>query len=63
MPYTITEDCTACDECIDACPISAITEGDPIYVIDDTCCDFEECLVMCDFDAIVAIPEEETENS
>lgn len=63
MPYTITEDCTACDECIDVCPISAISAGDPIYVIDDTCCDFEECLVMCDFDAIVAVAEEETENA
>lgn len=63
MPYTITEACTACDMCVDVCPISAISEGDPIYVIDDTCCDFEECLVMCEVDAIVAVVEEETEDA
>ncbi len=57
MPYRITDACTACDQCIDVCPIQAISEGDPIYVIDDTCCDFEECLVMCDDDAIVPIEE------
>ncbi len=60
MAYRITNACTACDLCLDVCPISAIEEGDPIYVIDDTCCDFEECLVMCPEDAIVLIEEDET---
>ncbi|MCY3487216.1 MAG: hypothetical protein OXH34_02145, partial [Bacteroidetes bacterium] len=32
--------------------------GDPIYVIDDTCTDFTECLVACEFDAIQPIPED-----
>ncbi len=59
MPYRINENCTACDLCVDVCPISAISEGDPIYVIDDTCCDFEECLVMCPEEAIVLIEDEE----
>ncbi len=59
MAYRITDACTACDLCIDVCPISSIVEGDPIYVIDDTCCDFEECLVMCEVDAIVLIEDEE----
>ncbi len=37
------------------CPVSAISVGDPIYVISDECCDFEDCVVMCDDDAIVLI--------
>ena len=53
MPYIITSDCTACGQCLDICPISAISPGDPIYVIDDDCVDFEECLIACDDDAIV----------
>lgn len=57
MAYQITEVCTACDRCIDVCPISAIEPGDPIYVINDTCCDFEECLVECPENAIVQIPD------
>ena len=57
MPYQITSACTGCDLCVDVCPISAIEPGDPIYVISDTCCDFEECLVECPENAIVLIPE------
>lgn len=55
MPYKITNACTACDRCVDVCPISAIEQGDPIYVINDTCCDFEECLVECPENAIVPL--------
>ncbi len=58
MPYYITQACTACDDCIDMCPIAAIHVGDPIYVIDDTCTDFTECLIACEFDAIQPIPED-----
>ena len=58
MAYQITNACTACDRCIDVCPISAIEAGDPIYVINDTCCDFEECIVECPENAIVQIPDE-----
>ena len=55
MAYKIISSCTACDLCMDTCPIDAISRGDPIYVIDDTCCDFQECLVACPVDAIVPI--------
>ena len=58
MAYTITEKCTACDACIDVCPIDAISAGDTVYVIDDTCCDFEECVVVCPEEAIVPLEEE-----
>ena len=62
MPYKITSRCTACGECIDMCPIGAISVGDPIYVISDECCDFEECLAVCDDDAIVLVDELEEIN-
>lgn len=59
MAYKIIDTCTACGLCVEQCPISAISEGDPIYVIDDTCCDFEECLVVCPVDAIIPLVEGE----
>jgi len=54
VAYTIIESCTACGLCLSACPIDAISIGDPIYVIaQDDCCDFEDCLAVCPADAIV----------
>ena len=58
MAYEITSDCTACDQCVDACPISAISPGDPIYVISDDCVEFEYCAIECDDDAIVLKKED-----
>lgn len=58
MAYTITDKCTACDRCIDVCPIDAISAGTPYYVIDDTCCDFEECVAVCPENAIVPLVED-----
>lgn len=59
MPYRITEACTACDLCVDVCPIGAIEPGEAIYVINDTCCDFEECLAECPENAIVRIADDQ----
>jgi ferredoxin len=56
--YKIIETCTACDLCVSECPIDAISSGDPIYVIDDACCDFEDCLVVCPVEAIVRVEDE-----
>ncbi|NNF02929.1 MAG: 4Fe-4S ferredoxin [Rhodothermales bacterium] len=53
MAFVITDNWTACGLCIPECPIEAIHVGDPIYVIDETCCDFEECVAACPDDAIV----------
>ena len=40
MAHKITEDCIACGACEPECPVTAITEGDPLYVIDaDKCID------------------------
>jgi len=39
MSMKITDDCVCCGSCIDECDINhAISEGDPIYVIDPAKC-------------------------
>jgi len=42
MAFVILDNCNACGQCVDECPIEAIEVGDPIYVINDTCCEFRE---------------------
>ena len=38
MAYQINSDCTSCGACEDECPVSCISEGDGIYVIDEAVC-------------------------
>ena len=53
MAHKISDDCTACGSCIDVCPSEAISEGDPIYVIDpDKCTDCGDCAEVCPSEAI-----------
>ena len=59
MPYTITDACTACGRCLDTCPIHAIEPGEAVFVIDETCCDFVECVALCPEAAIVPVDEAE----
>jgi ferredoxin len=59
MAYQIIGACTACGLCLPECPIDAIEVGDPIYVINDTCCDFEDCLPVCPVEAILPILEDQ----
>ena len=48
MAYVISDDCIACGACADACPCSAISEGDGKYVIDaDACADCGSCADVC----------------
>ena len=55
MAYVITDACVMCGACADACPLSAISEGDGKYVIDaDTCVDCGACLANCPTEAIEA---------
>ncbi len=57
MAHVISDDCTMCGSCVDECPVDAIAEGDPKYVIDaDTCTDCGVCADACPVDAIS--PEE-----
>jgi ferredoxin len=58
MAYKITEECIACGACIPECPEEAISEGDPIYIIDPEKCDeCGSCADVCPVDCCV--PEEE----
>ncbi len=46
--------CTACGDCIDSCPVEAISEG-KFYVINaDDCTDCGACVGECTHDAIEA---------
>ena len=48
MAYKISDECIACGACAAECPVEAISEGDPTYVIDpDTCIDCGNCANVC----------------
>ena len=48
MAYKITEDCIACGACADECPVSCISEGDGIFVINaDECIGCGNCAEVC----------------
>jgi ferredoxin len=64
MALMITEDCSACDACIDACPNQAIHAGAPIYLIDPQRCtecvgaeDEPQCRLVCPVECILPHPE------
>jgi len=53
MPHVITDACVACGTCVPECPSEAISEGDPIYVIDaGKCTDCGACATACPAEAI-----------
>jgi ferredoxin len=53
MAYTISDTCIKCGACEAECPVSAISEGADIYVIDaDTCIDCGACANVCPTDSI-----------
>lgn len=48
MAYKITDACISCGACVDACPVSCISEGDAAYVIDaDACISCGSCAGTC----------------
>jgi len=60
VAYKITEDCTGCGLCEPECPNQAISEGDPIYIIDpEKCTECEgveggsRCAAICPVEACV----------
>ncbi|MCV6607657.1 MAG: YfhL family 4Fe-4S dicluster ferredoxin [Campylobacterales bacterium] len=64
MSLFISDECIACDACIDECPNEAIDEGDPVYVIDPDICtecvgsyDEPACIAVCPVDAIDVDPD------
>ena len=60
MAMVITDECIACDACREECPVQAISEGDPIYIIDTEKCvecegyfDEPQCVNVCPVECIV----------
>jgi ferredoxin len=53
MAYFITDRCTRVGACLPVCPVEAISEGDPVYVIDpDKCIECGACAAVCPENAI-----------
>ncbi len=51
--HYITDECILCGTCVPVCPVNAISEGDPLYIIDkETCTDCGACDDVCPVDAI-----------
>ena len=53
MAHVISNACVACGACVDVCPVEAISEGNPYYLINpDTCIDCGACIDECPSEAI-----------
>jgi ferredoxin len=71
MATMITNDCINCGACEPECPNNAISQGDPVYVIDPKLCtecvgfhDYEACAAVCPVDVCVTDPNNiETEDA
>lgn len=64
MALLINDDCIVCGACVMECPNDAISEGDPIFVIDPERCtecvgffDEPQCVEVCPTEAIVPDPD------
>ena len=64
MALKINEECVACGACEPECPNEAISEGDPLFVIDpDKCTECygfhseQQCAVVCPTEACVLDPD------
>ena len=53
MAYKISDKCIACGLCKENCPVEAISEGEPYYVIDpEKCISCGLCKSNCPMEAI-----------
>ncbi len=52
MAYCINDDCISCGACKPVCPVSAISEGDSKYIIDENICiECSACASVCPVNA------------
>ncbi len=71
MATMIANDCINCGACEPECPNNAISQGDPIFVIDPMLCtecvgfhDYEACAAVCPVDVCITDPKNiETEEA
>ena len=63
MALLITDECINCDVCEPECPNQAISQGDPIYIIDPARCtecvghfDQPQCVEVCPVACITTDP-------
>jgi len=63
MALMIVDECISCGLCVEECPNNAISEGDPIYVINPDMCtecvgfySEPQCVKVCPVDAILQDP-------
>jgi ferredoxin len=63
MALMINEECISCGVCLPECPNEAISEGDPIYIINPGLCtecvgfyDEPQCVNVCPVEAVVLDP-------
>jgi hypothetical protein len=63
MATMITSECINCGACEPECPNNAISQGDPVYVIDPVLCtecvgfhDYEACAAVCPVDCCITDP-------
>ena len=48
MAFKITDACVSCGACAPECPVSCISQGDSIFVIDeDVCIECGACANVC----------------
>ena len=52
MAYVISDDCIACGNCIDECPVGASSEGDKYSINPEMCTDCGTCADACPTEAI-----------
>ena len=64
MAYKITDECISCGACETECPNAAISEGDPVFLIDPDRCtecvgsyESSQCANVCPVEAPVPDPE------
>ena len=52
MAYKISEECISCGACESECPVSCISAGDNVYVVNaGECIDCGSCAAVCPVDA------------